>query len=494
MKKIIFSIFSLIILFTGNNNELFAASPESPNILLFHADDMNWIDCEPYGNPDVITPNIARLAREGMSFDNMHTSTAMCSPTRQQLYTGIYPVRSGAYPNHSMVYWGVKSMAHYFIDLNYRVALVGKVHHNPFESFPFEFLGGRHHDDGDGIDIHVDRIKPILNQDENPFFVVVSSNQPHTPWNRGNVELYDESKFTIPEYMIDCQHTRTDLKKYYAEITYTDSLLGEAMKYLEEAGKADNTIVIFTSEQGSVFPFAKWTCYDLGLKTAFIVKWPGKVKAGTRNDALTQYIDVVPTLLEAAGKNPESINTGSENTDGDTGFVGLSFLDVMLGKKSDHREYVYGVHTTRGIYNGSICYPIRSVRTKKYKYIVNLSSSSPFHNTASTGNQTIYSEWVKQTSDQPEKHEFVKKYKYRPKEELYDLSLDPFELNNIADKSDLQAIKKELRNELYKWMKLQGDEGIDTEMKAMDRQLRHNEENWKGYEEQSNQRLFRDVK
>lgn len=77
---------------------------QSPNVLLFIADDMNWTDSQPYGNTNVLTPNIARLAREGRCFDNMFTSTAMCAPTRQQLYTGLYPVRNGAYPNHSQVF------------------------------------------------------------------------------------------------------------------------------------------------------------------------------------------------------------------------------------------------------------------------------------------------------------------------------------------------------------------------------------------------------
>ena len=99
----------------------------------------------------------------------------------------------------------LKSLYHHFGDLGYRTALIGKVHHNPFESFPFEFLGGRHHDDGEGIDIDLDRIKPILHQNKDPFFLIVSSNQPHTPWNRGSVALYDESNFYVPEYMIDCE-------------------------------------------------------------------------------------------------------------------------------------------------------------------------------------------------------------------------------------------------------------------------------------------------
>ncbi|MCT4646678.1 MAG: sulfatase [Carboxylicivirga sp.] len=466
---------------------------QMPNILLLHADDMSWRDCEPYGNPDVITPNITRLAEQGMTFNNMHTSTAMCAPTRMQLYTGIYPVRNGAYPNHSAVYDGTKSLVHHFEKLDYRVALIGKVHHEPFRSFPFEFLGGRHHDNGKGQDIDLERIKPILNQAK-PFFLVVSSNQPHSPWNRGDASQYDKKKISVPEYMVDCEKTRNDLVNYYAEITYTDSLLGVCMNYLEEAGKEDNTIVIFTSEQGSSFPFAKWTCYDLGLKTAFVIKWPEMIKAGTNNSALAQYVDIVPTLLDAVGGNLFDVSSaGVSEIKSKSGFDGESFLDILLQKKHKHRNYVYGIHTTRGIYSGSVCYPIRSVRNQRYKYILNLNSSSVFHNMVTTRKDGIYESWLDETNGDGKKQSYVAKYHKRPKEELYDILSDPYELTNLADSTILNKVKFELRRELFKWMKQQGDEGINTELKAYEHQPLKKKPGMPGYEDAANRRLLEEM-
>src|SRR5690606_32993702 len=116
---------------------------DRPNIILIMGDDLSYNDIEPYGNTQVRTPNLSLLAREGMCFDNMFTSTAMCAPTRQQLMTGVYPVRNGAYPNHSRVYDGTRSVAHHLQQLGYRTALIGKKHYAPEESFPFEYLGGR---------------------------------------------------------------------------------------------------------------------------------------------------------------------------------------------------------------------------------------------------------------------------------------------------------------------------------------------------------------
>ena len=118
-----------------------AAGTQPPNVLLVIGDDMTWTDCEPYGNTEVHAPNMARLAREGMCFDAMFTSTAMCAPTRQQLYSGMYPVRNGAYPNHSRVYDGTRSMVHHLKDLGYRVGLIGKKHFGPPESCAVEHHG-----------------------------------------------------------------------------------------------------------------------------------------------------------------------------------------------------------------------------------------------------------------------------------------------------------------------------------------------------------------
>lgn len=446
-----------------------------PNIVLFMADDMTWRDCQPYGNPDVITPNIQKLAYQGVSFDNMFTSTAMCAPTRQQLMTGLFPARSGAFPNHSRVYDGVKSFAHYFRDLGYRVALIGKQHYGPDASFPIEYLGGRQHDDGkNGADIHLEKIEPIVKGDK-PFFLIIAQNQPHSPWNRGNSDAYKPENLVVPDYMVDVPETRQGLTKYYAEITYMDSLLGKTLDYVKLAGKTDNTISIFTSEQGYSYPFGKWTCYDLGLKTAFIAKWPGKIKPNTRNKAIAQYVDIVPTLLDAVGKDPKTIHTGIADTKGHTGFDGSSFLQALLGKTEKHRDYTYGIQTTRGIYDGSETYPVRSIRSDRYRYIQNLSHDALFYNMVTVRDKT-YKSWLKQADSINGELDWVKRYQKRPFEELYDLENDPFEKHNIAEDPEMGNVKKELSNKLKSWMEQQGDKGVATEMDALNRQEGH--DNW----------------
>ena len=238
------------------------------------------------------------------------------------------------------------------------------------------------------------------------------------------------------------------------------------MKIVEESGQADDTIFAFTSEQGSALPFAKWTCYDLGLKTGLIVRWPGHIEAGSENSAMVQYVDVLPTLLEATGAEPSMFDTGRSGAlDGGSGCDGESFLNVLLGKKNAHRGFVFGAHTTRGIINGSTSYPIRSARSRSLKLIQNLAHEADFTNvnTRTGGGGGVWQSWIEADGSTHERGQF---YTKRPAEELYDLSKDPYELHNVIDDPAYAAQLKELRSQLTGWMKQQNDRGVATEALA----------------------------
>ena len=436
-----------------------------PDILLFIADDMTSRDCAPYGNPDVITPNLSKLADEGLVFRNMYNATAMCGPTRQSLYTGIFPVKNGSYPNHSKVYDNITSIVQHFSGIGYRVALIGKQHYAPEESFPFEYLGGRNSDDGEGQDIELRDAERFIQHDRSkPYLLVVATNQPHGPWTRGNPGLYNADSLTIAPYMVDTKYTREQLTKYYAEITYADSLVGDCMNIVEQNGNKDNTIFMFTSEQGASMPFGKWTCYNMGLKAAFIARWPNVIKPGTETAILSQYIDVVPTLYEAAGGNPADLRGNLEQT---MELDGKSFYSAFKGDNTEVRKYVYGVHTTRGIKNGSENYPVRSIHDHDYKLIWNLNYTEPFYCSASRLGAKMYEGWLEAAKDNPEMLKHAELYRNRPEFELYSVKDDPYELNNLANDPNLAEVKDALYKELQKWMEEQGDLGIQTEWKAL---------------------------
>ena len=425
-----------------------------PNMVFIIADDCTFRDIGCYGG-QAKTPNIDRLAKEGMQFTRCFQAAPMCSPTRHNIYTGLYPVKSGAWPNHTRAYPHVKSIVHHLRPQGYRVTQTGKTHINPRTVFPFENFGG-----GKNPDMkYIDRLFAETAQGGKPFCLFACSNEPHTPWNKGDASAYPPAKVKLPPYIVDTPRVREDFSNYLAEITYYDSQVGEILALLEKHKLADNTLVMVVSEQGNAFPFAKWTCYDHGLQSAMIVRWPGKVKAGSVTDAMVEYVDVTPTFIDAAGGKPVAPVDGR------------SFLPVLLGKADRHKEQVFGIMTTRGIINGTDAYAIRSVREERYKLILNLNYESKFTN-ACTKMPLFQSMVAKAAADDTTAKRLVKAYHHRPAVELYDLEKDPLEMNNLVGKTDSEVHVKRLRGKLEAWMKAQGDKGVETEMKAGERQGR----------------------
>ena len=431
-----------------------------PNLLLFLADDMTYTDVGCFGNSDVRTPHIDRLAKQGMRLTRCYNSAPTCSPLRQSLFTGLYPVKNGAHPNHSQVRVGVRSLPQYLRPLGYRVGLAGKRHEAPASAFPFEQLGGSHGDGGKtpyGADLPMDRAKAFLARDaEQPWCLVVASNQPHTPWNRGDSSSYPPEKLTVPPYLVDTKELREGLSKYYAEISYMDQQVGQVLGILRELKQEENTLIIWLSEQGSQLPFGKWTCYDMGIHSAAVVRWRGKILAGAESEALVSYVDIVPTFLEMAGGEPEA-----ESLDG------RSFLPVLLGQAQSHRESVFAINTTRGIYHGSEAYGIRAVTDGDWLFIRNLHPQAKFQNMV-THRDPIFASW--KTVDSDFARSRVERYVKRPAVELFNLKKDPWCLENLAGSPRLAKRKRELSRSLSAWMKEQGDDGDATERLAKTRQ------------------------
>ena len=431
--------------------------PPRPNIVLLLADDQTWSSSGVYGNRDVKTPNLDRLAAQGMRFDAAFTATAMCAPTRQQLYTGLYPVRSGAYPNHAWVKPGTRSLVHYFRDLGYRVGLTGKTHIGPPESFPFEVIGSAR--DGDLVEVDLDAAARFIGRDAaQPFFLVMASNSPHEPWTHGDASAFDRAALSVPGWLADTPQTRETLARYYAEVTHFDVQVGAILDALERAGRTSDTLVLYTSEQGASMPFAKWTLYDAGIKTAMVVRWPGKVQPGTATEAMVAYVDVLPTLYQAAGGDPGPLDLD-----------GRSFLDVLLGTRERHRDHVFGVHTNRGIVAG-VDYPIRSVRSERYKLIANLLWSDGYTNVLTAPRTRALLDSWNAAGEAGDAHAAARYHGYlrRPAVELYDLAADPFELRNLADDPAVASVRKDLQARLDTWMAEQGDAGVVTESRALE--------------------------
>ena len=445
MKRILF----LLLLWQAP--AIFAAKP---NIVFIIADDCTFRDIGCYGG-QAKTPNIDKLAKQGMRFTRCFQAAPMCSPTRHNIYTGLYPVKSGAWPNHTRAYPHVKSIVHHLKPLGYRVTQSGKTHINPRDVFPFENFGGGKNPDME----YIDRLFSETAKGGKPFCLFACSNEPHSPWNKGDASAYPPDKVKLPPYIVDTPRMRSDFSNYLAEITYYDSQVGEIIKLLGKHGLSENTLVMVVSEQGNGFPFAKWTCYDHGLQSAMVVRWPGKVKADAVTDAMVEYVDVTPTFIDAAGGKAVE------------GLDGKSFLPVLRSETQTHKQHVFGIMTTRGIINGTDAFAIRSVRGTRYKLILNLNHESKFTN-ACTKSPAFKSMVAKAAAGDATAKRLVHAYHHRPAVELFDMKTDPLELTNLAGQTDLKKVETRLRAKLAEWMKAQGDGGVETELKARERQGR----------------------
>jgi len=422
-----------------------------PNIVMILSDDHSIYDVGCYGSTSVRTPNIDRLAAEGTRFTHAFTSTCMCAPSRSMCYTGLYPHRNGAHKNHSRIRPDVKSLFSEFKQMGYTTALVGKTHISPLDSFAFdevlEMTKVQNKQNEKTFDKMVHSFITTRLQDMQPFCLVIATCYPHGPFIKKTEGGIQPSKITLPKSLVNTPLTR---KRYAACLDTVEALdhdIGEYRRLLEEQGLLDDTILIYASDHGSQWPFAKWTLYDAGIRIPLIIRWPGKVKPGKTNDAMISMVDILPTLIEAGrGKVPKDID-------------GESFLPVLLNRKDTHRQMVFGTHTNKGIVQGKP-YPIRSVRTRTHKYIVNLEHQSTVTNImmANKAPQNFWKEWqtaAKKGDAFAAKQ--VERYLHRPRVELYDIKKDPYEMHNLAGKSKYKTMITELHSHLKVWMQAQGD-------------------------------------
>ncbi|QHV94277.1 sulfatase family protein [Spirosoma endbachense] len=422
-----------------------------PNVIIIMADDLDSQQLSCYGGKNLNTTHIDRLAKEGLKFNQIYTSEAMCVPTRASLFTGLYPVRHGSFQNHKPVYDKLKSVGHYLADLGYRVALTGKDHSTkPKSVFPFEILKGFEPDCVSPTDDYeLDDVKQYIARSDQPYCLFVMSINPHTPWTVGDTTEFDPNKLILPKNWVDTKVTRTQFVKYLAEIRRLDNQVGDITQLLKETGQDKNTIVVFLGEQGAQFPGAKWNLWDVGQKSSMLIKWPGVVKPATQTDALVQYEDITPTLIDLAGGKPVA------------GLDGRSFLPVIQGKSKGSRQYAYGIHNN--IPEGN-SYPIRSIRDTRYKLILNLTPDQAYYNRfmmnpRQKDRNSVWFSWIDQQQADPRAKRITERIEKRPALEFYDTQSDPWELNNLAGDPAYQDRIRQYNQKLQEWMKQQGDAG-----------------------------------
>jgi len=421
-----------------------------PDIVLFLADDLGWADCSIYGGKDAATPNMARLAADGLTFTHAFVASPSCAPSRAALLTGLNPMRNGAMRNHARPRADAKKWPAYFKELGYETAAIGKTaHYAQVTEYGFDHASHFKYHEDDCVRAAVDWL--ASRKSDKPLCLIVGTNWPHVPWPKKTP--VEAETLDLPPTQVDTAETRLARARYLAAVANADRDLGLVYDAARER-LGDDTLFLFTGDHGAQFPFGKWNAYDAGIRTPLIAIWPGRVKPGTTSDAMVSWIDILPTCLAAAGAAPP------------TDLDGRSFLGVLRGETNAHRDKVFVTHSADGEMNQ---YPLRAVRTRDWKYIRNLDPAAEHHSHVDHGKnreadgRNYWDSWVAKAKSDPSAAAIVRRYHTRPAEELYDLAADPDELTNLATDLAHADRLKALRADLDAWMAAQGDDGLATE-------------------------------
>ena len=346
----------------------------------------------------------------------------------------------------------MKSIGHYLSEVGYKVGLTGKDHSTrPHTSFPFDFIEGfQPNCVASKDDYSLTAIDKYMNAGDKPFCLFIMSINPHKPWDLGDPSEFDPDKVVLPPYLVDTKETRAQYCKYLAEIRRLDDQVGDVMQLLKKNGQDKNTIFMFLGEQGAQFPGGKWTCWDAGQKSSMLVRWPGVIKPNTKTAAIVQYEDITPTLIDIAG------GMVIDSLDG------KSFLAVLKGSSQTARPYAFGMNNN--IPEGP-AYPSRNVRDNRYKLILNLTPEKTYaikwYN--NPGDLGVWNSWQQKAETDETARFLYERISKRPPVEFYDMSKDPYELNNLAGNRAYAKQIDKLTGVLKDWMKQQGDEGASVD-------------------------------
>lgn len=426
-----------------------------PNIILFVADDHGIDAIGAYGNKVIKTPNIDKLAKEGVKFTNAYCTSASCAASRSVILSGKYGHATGSYGHvhdyhHFSTYDTIRSLPTLLEEKGYKTARIGKYHLAPEKVYHFNTVLKA--DPRNTVEMAEKSIGVL--RSEKPFFLYFCTDDPHrgqpftpNPWdapnNFGNKKegytntetvVYDPKDVLVPDFMPDTKQSREEIAQYYQSISRIDQGFGRLMQLLKETGKAENTIVFYISDNGMAFPGSKTTVYEPGIKLPCIVKDPTRKIKNHTNTTMISWVDLTPTILEMA-----KIEYPKQK------FQGKSFSAILDKERGQGWNEVYASHTFHEI---TMYYPMRVIRSRNYKLIWNIAYGLeyPFASDlwASSTWQGIYRN--KEVFYGARK---VSDYLHRKEFELYDLSKDPLEIDNLASKKEyeekLSALKEKLK-------------------------------------------------
>ena len=433
---------------------------DRPNILYLHCHDAGRF-IQPYGHP-VPTPSLQRLAEEGVLFRQAFTTSPTCSPSRACLLTGQHAHVNGmtglAHKGHRL-----KDPSHHLIhtlhDAGYTSALAG-IQHVSMKGKTLEYdmdrLGYHRLLTSEGhykpvTDAAVDYLheRGEAGEQAEPFFLSVGYLAPHRTREKHREHQsfpafgprLDPRYVQPPACLPDNADTRRDMAEYAASMRDTDLCMGRVLEALDDAGLADNTLVIATTDHGIAFPHMKSRLTDQGTGVMLILRGPGSADAvqGFRGggvvDAMVTHLDVFPTVCDLLGLAKPSW------------LQGKSLMPLVTGEVDRLHDEIFGEVSFHAGYE-----PMRSVRTQRHQLIRNWSGWEPVNCDSGPSKRVVQEAGG---YDRP-----------KPEEELYDLVLDPLQSNNLIDDGGCAEVRDDLRRRLSRWMEETGDPLLAGEMVA----------------------------
>lgn len=416
-------------------------STRRPNVLLLHCHDLGQhLHC--YGVDAVQSPNLDRLASEGILFERSFCTAPQCSPSRSSIFTGRYPHSNGVMGlTHADFAWDLNSGERHLGQLlkgaGYATAGVGVIHETRsganrcgFDTYAAATQAQQM------ADAVIAKLTEFSKAQNKPFYLQAGCIEPHRlprpdrtadqDFLGGRLQADTSRGITIPAYLRDTPGTRAELSELQGAVRHMDSHMGRVLASVRELGLESNTLVVFTTDHGIAMPRAKCSVYEPGLSTSCILRYPGRQgwHGGLRHKPMISNIDYVPSILELAGIDvPGSVQ-------------GRSFAPLLEQRTYTARDMIFGEITYHDYYD-----PRRSVRTETHKLIVNFTSAPAFMDPSQS--------WRPRADTvSPPNHALA----YHAPFELYDLARDPFEQNDIAKDAGSADVLNDLRKRLIKHM------------------------------------------
>lgn len=431
------------------------ASASPPNILLIVSED-NGPELGCYGDPYVQTPNLDRLAAEGVRFDRAFVPQAGCSQSRSAYLTGLYPHQNGqiglATWNFRMYRQDTPNIPRSLKAAGYRTGLIGKLHVNPEEAFPFDFHEIKSANFArKRLGDYAKHAEAFINADARPFFLSINYPDAHGPWLKQvdglpKTPLEPDEVKAFAYLGIDPPSMREAIANHYNCMGRLDSLVGDLLAALERSGKADNTLVIYFGDHGADFLRGKRTSYEGGVRVPLIMRWPKRAKGGQVRRELVSTIDLMPTFLEVAQAEPVK------------DLPGMSLMPLLCDEPCDWRQYLYTEFHTHAAKTNF--YPQRTVRNDRYKLIENLMPEqvNPGYDFTNARFKGVLPA-IEAAS--PTVREAYHRMERPPRFELYDLQSDPYEFRNLADSDEHATAFEDLKTRLATWRKETRDPLLD---------------------------------